>query len=135
MGEFGLVALTAAAAIAGAGLVLLVQGRAARARRTGASSGVGVDEDLEAQLTRARAIPGAEPLLDRLSRQPVIFARELADFTAQLDNLERKAKVEAARKGAFMERMAPVTARYAKEAMASYKASRAKPAPPDLRKS
>ena len=117
MGVFGVVALVAVSAMAGAGLVLLMKGRAVRAQ-TGEPATT-FDEDLEVQLTRARSIPGAELLLERLSRQPIIFARELADFRAQLDNLERIAKVEAARKAVFMQRMAPTTARLAKEAMAA----------------
>lgn len=117
MSEFTGVVLAAVSAMAGGGLVWLAQGRAARPKSSETVSAF--DENLEVQLTRARDIPGAELLLGRLSRQPVIFARELADFAAQLDNLERKAKVEAARKAAFMQRMAPTTARLAKEAMAA----------------
>lgn len=124
MSEFTGVVLAVVSAMAGGGLVWLARGRAERPKSSETVSSKAetvsaFDENLEAQLTRARDIPGAELLLDRLSRQPVIFARELADFAAQLDNLERKAKVEAARKAAFMQRMAPTTARLAKEAMAA----------------
>jgi hypothetical protein len=131
MGDFGVVVLVVGSALAGAGLVLLAQGRAARAR--GAEAVGLVDADLEAQLARAQTIPGAEQLLVRLSQQPVIFARELADFEAQLDTLERKAKVEATRRHVAAARRAPRVAQAAKEALAAYTAARTKPATRDIR--
>jgi hypothetical protein len=119
----------ALAAVAGAGTVLLAQHWVRGAKGRGADL---VDADLEKQLERARSIPGAEPMLDRLSRQPVIFARELADFAAQLDNLERKSKVEEARKHAASERRAPLVARIAREAIADMEARRVRPATRDI---
>lgn len=131
MSELGMVVTVVGSALAGAGIMLLAQGRGGRAR-SGEAVAL-VDADLEVQLTRARSIPGAEQLLVRLSQQPVIFARELADFTAQLDTLERKAKVEAARRHVAAERRAPRIAQVAKEAMAAYTASRGKPEPQAIR--
>lgn len=121
----------AVSALAGGGVVLLVQQWTQRQRSGPAAERV--DADLEVQLARARGIPGAEALLNRLTQQPVIFARELADFAAQLDNLERKAKVEAARRQAASDRRAPMVARIAREAIADMEAKRTRPETRDIR--
>ena len=125
MSEIGMVALAAVSAAVGAGIMFVRQGRPARGRN--GEPVTAFDADLEVQLTRARSIPGAEALLARLSCQPIIFTRELADFAAQLDNLERKAKVEDARQHAAAERRAPMLERAAKEAVAKLTAARKAP--------
>jgi len=79
---------------------------------------------LEVQLARARTIPGAEPLLERLATRPVIGAPELTEFTRQLDHLARKALVEETRKQVASERRAPMVARAARQAVASLEQAR-----------
>lgn len=74
-------------------------------------------ERLEVQLARARTIPGTELLLECLAARAVIDEQELSEFKRQLDNLERKANVEAARKDVARERRAAMVARAARQGL------------------
>lgn len=89
-------------------------------RRPAQDGGLRARQDamLETQLGRARTIPGAEPLLERLATRPDIGRPELNEFTRQLDLLARKALVEATRKQVASARRAPMVARAARQAVA-----------------
>jgi hypothetical protein len=73
---------------------------------------------LERELNRARSLSGAEPVLAQLKNQPCITPRVLAKFTRDLDNIERRARVEAAHEAAKRQLWTPIADRFAREIVA-----------------
>lgn len=83
-----------------------------------------LDANLDVQLERAKTIPGAEAVLNGFLNKTEITQSDINKMAKQLNELERLARVNDVRRDLMLERFAPVTRRYAQEAMANLKDAR-----------
>lgn len=77
------------------------------------------DANLDEQLERAKTIPGAEAVLNTFMNKTGITQSDLNKMAQQFTELERLARVNDVRRGLMLERFAPITQKYAKEAIAN----------------